>query len=214
MRNATHADVQCRQGHTGPLCAVCLANHARDVTMQCTPCPPVESGSLRGTSTLAMTFGVIAAMACGASFYSVASQRDKKKKKKKNKLPGSIKAPPPSTVVAPVAEPEKEDEKPEDVEDQEDTPGSAIAGAASDELQARAAARAGEVDAEGGVATTSAGFSNVSVNRDLFEIAYARAKILLSFMQIFSGFSMALEINWPPALKNLMKSFTFVNIES
>ena len=30
-RNATHADVQCRQGHTGPLCAVCLANHARDV---------------------------------------------------------------------------------------------------------------------------------------------------------------------------------------
>ena len=32
-------------------------------------------------------------------------------------------------------------------------------------------------------------------------------------MQIFSGFSMALEINWPPALKNLMKSFTFVNID-
>ena len=61
--------------------------------------------------------------------------------------------------------------------------------------------------------TTSAGFSNVSVNRDLFEIVYARAKILLSFMQIFSGFSMALEINWPPALKNLMKSFTFVNID-
>ena len=105
----------------------------------------------------------------------------------------SSKAPPPSTVVAPVAEPNKEDEKPEEEEDQEGTPGSAIAGAASDELQARAAARAGEVDAEGGVATTSAGFSNVSINRDLFEIIYARAKILLSFMQIFSGFSMALE---------------------
>ena len=137
------------------------------------------------------------------------TQRQKKKKKQSD----TSKAPPPSTVVAPVAEPNKEDEKPEEEEDQEDTPGSAIAGAASDELQARAAARAGEVDAEGGVATTSAGFSNVSVNRDLFEIIYARAKILLSFMQIFSGFSMALEINWPPALKNLMKSFTFVNID-
>ena len=85
-RNATHADVQCRQGHTGPLCAVCLANHARDVTMQCTPCPPVESGSLRGTSTLAMTFGIIAALTCGASFTLLQYTETKEERRRRNNL--------------------------------------------------------------------------------------------------------------------------------
>ena len=37
-RNNTWPDVQCQKGHTGPLCAVCVENHARDLTMQCMPC--------------------------------------------------------------------------------------------------------------------------------------------------------------------------------
>ena len=62
LRNSTSPDVMCHRGHTGPLCAVCLPDHARDETVQCIACTASGNNTLRGAPALLIALGIIAVL--------------------------------------------------------------------------------------------------------------------------------------------------------
>ena len=81
---------------------------------------------------------------------------------------------------------------------------STIVDAATAKAKAKATNRAGAAD-ENKIVNTKVGLSSL-------QGMYGRSRIMLSFSQIFSGFTLAVEMDWPPALTSIMRSFLILNL--